>query len=193
MLFITTKESALDSQAQALIFSHLERAATALEVAHPDTAVESTGLARFAQSTQRQIQRDIQRISIVSTVSLGALCWLLFRSFQLVLLLFIPVTAGMVAAVASSLALWGNVHGITLAVGASLIGVAMDYVLHFYAHHRLCPAADGPAATMRRIAWALALRGHHDGCGVFGAGKPLLFQVCIRLPCFRPLVCSRHF
>jgi predicted exporter len=157
VLFITTKESALDAGAQTLVLSHLDDAATALRSREPKTAIESTGLARFALSTQRQIERDISRISIVSTVSLGALCWLLFRSFQLVLLLFVPVAAGMVAAVASSLLLWGNVHGITLAVGASLMGVAMDYVLHFYAHHRLCPDARGPAFTMRRIVWALAL------------------------------------
>jgi predicted exporter len=157
VLFITTNESALHSEAQTLVFAGLERAATELGKVHPGTKLESTGLARFAQSTQRQIQRDISRISTVSIISLGALCWLLFRSFQLVLLLFVPVAAGMITAVASSLLLWGNVHGITLAVGASLIGVAMDYVLHFYAHHRLCPDARGPAATMRRIAWALAL------------------------------------
>lgn len=157
VLFITTKESALDSQAQGLVFAHFESASQELLGKYPRAVVESTGLARFAQSTQRQIERDIQRISIVSVISLGALCWVLFRSFQLVILLFIPVAAGMVAAIASSLALWGNVHGITLAVGASLMGVAMDYVLHFYAHHRLCPDVQGPAATMRRIVWALAL------------------------------------
>lgn len=157
VLFLATKESALNSEAQALVLSRLDQAALELQGKHQRAVIESTGLARFAQSTQRQIERDISRISIVSTVSLGALCWVLFRSFQLVVLLFIPVAAGMIMAITSSLLLWGNVHGITLAVGASLIGVAMDYVLHFYAHQRLCPDPKGPAATMRRIVWALAL------------------------------------
>ncbi|MGH8355002.1 MAG: MMPL family transporter, partial [Pseudomonas sp.] len=64
----------------------------------------------------------------------GALTLLLlaFRRLR-VLLAFLPVLCGLLAGVTACVALFGQVHVITLVLGGSLIGVASDYPLHYLA------------------------------------------------------------
>lgn len=180
VVFLATHAPAMNSAVQSQVLAGLERAYTTLRSEYPEIRIESSGFARFADSTQRQIQGDISRIAVISIVSLTAFCWLLFRSLRLIVLLQVPIAFGMLAALAATLAVWGSVHGVTLAVGASLIGVAMDYVLHFYAHLRLCPDPDGPLATMRHITVALMLGALTTivGFAVLGASPfPALVQI----------------
>ena len=182
VLFLGTIASALDANAQREVMAALEQASSSLKEDYPAVRIESSGLGRFAISTQRQIQRDITRISVASVVGLSLLCWVLFRSFRLVYLLFLPIGMGMLFATAVSLFLFDTVHGITFAVGASLIGVCVDYVVHFYAHHLLQPAADGPRGTMRRIRWGLLLGASTTIVGfatLAGSSFPGLRQVAV--------------
>lgn len=180
VLFLATHAPAMDTDVQGQVLGALDRAFAVLRREFPDVKIETSGFARFALSTQRQIQADISRIALISVISLTAFCWLLFRSLRLILLLQVPIAFGMLTALAATLAMWGEVHGVTLAVGASLIGVAMDYVLHFYAHLRLCPAPGGPLATMRHITVALTLGALTTivGFAVLGASPfPALVQI----------------
>ncbi|MNJ25849.1 hypothetical protein D3C77_203070 [compost metagenome] len=48
-----------------------------------------------------------------------------------VLLAFVPVLVGMVFGAAACVALFGQMHVMTLVLGSSLIGVAVDYPLHY--------------------------------------------------------------
>lgn len=180
VVFLATHAPAMDTTVQADVLGALDQAFEALRREFPEVKIETSGFARFAQNTQQQIEGDISRIAVISIVSLTAFCWLLFRSLRLILLLQVPIALGMLTALAATLAIWGSVHGVTLAVGASLIGVAMDYVLHFYAHLRLCPAPGGPLATMRHIKVALALGALTTivGFAVLGASPfPALVQI----------------
>jgi predicted exporter len=83
------------------------------------------------------------------------LMFLMFRSPRLLLLAALPLGAGTLCGLAACLFAYGRVHGITLAFGASLLGVALDYVEHLYCHHAVAPHPDGPGATLRTIGPAL--------------------------------------
>src|SRR5260370_4058499 len=52
---------------------------------------------------------------------------------------------------AAGIALFGSLHGLTLAFGASLIGVGIDYAEHYFSHHTVSPHPDGPEASLLRI------------------------------------------
>ncbi len=180
VVFLATHAPALDAAVQKDVWSRLEQAFHVLRAEYPAVVIESSGFARFAQSTQRHMESDISRIAIISIVALTAFCWFLFRSLRLIVLLQVPIAFGMLTAMAATLMIWGSIHGLTLAVGASLIGVAMDYVLHFYAHLRLCPDPNGPLATMRHIRVALILGAVTTivGFAVLGASPfPALVQI----------------
>jgi predicted exporter len=180
VLFLATHAPAMHASVQEEIWQRLEGTFHALRRDYPDVGIETSGFARFAQSTQKHMEADISRIATISLVSLTVFCWLLFRSLRLMLLLQVPIAFGMLGALAGTLLIWESVHGVTLAVGASLIGVAMDYVLHFYAHLRLCPDPAGPLATMRHIRVALLLGALTTivGFAVLGASPfPALMQI----------------
>jgi predicted exporter len=55
---------------------------------------------------------------------------LAFRRWR-VLLAFVPVLVGMLFGAVACVALFGHMHVMTLVLGSSLIGVAVDYPLHY--------------------------------------------------------------
>ena len=157
VLFLTTGASAFDSGVQKPLLNGIQSAFARVQVAMPDAKVlEQSGINRFAVRAEESIRADVQRITIFSCLGLGLLLWILFRGFRLVGLASIAVGMGVLAGCALTLALFGRIHGVTLAFGASLIGVCVDYVIHFYCHQSVAPSSDGPYATLSRIWKAVA-------------------------------------
>ena len=60
----------------------------------------------------------------------------------------LPLVSGALAGLAAVSALFASVHGITLAFGFTLIGVAQDYPLHLFSH--LHPGIS-PLETARQV------------------------------------------
>lgn len=56
-------------------------------------------------------------------------CWF-FRSLR-ILLLFLPIAIGMVAAITATISCFGQIHILTLVIGTSLVGVLIDFPLHW--------------------------------------------------------------
>lgn len=157
VLFLTTDASAFDSRVQAPLLNAIESVFDDLQTSTPELiGLQQSGINRFAVRAEESIRADIQRITLFSCLGLGFLLWILFRGFRLVGLAAIAVGMGVLAGCAVVLAVFGQIHGVTLAFGASLIGVCVDYVIHFYCHQSVAPSPDGPYATLRKIWKALA-------------------------------------
>lgn len=157
ILLLGGKASAFDANEQEVVLAQVDQAFGQLKATIEDVKLESSGLARFSVHAKRSIQTDITRISVLSISCLIALCLLFFRSLRLVILSIVPVSFGMLAGIASLLLVYGEVHGLTLAFGASLIGVCVDYVIHLYVHHLDHPHPAGARALLQKLWPALAL------------------------------------
>ncbi len=123
----------------------------------PSVRVEQSSIHRIARWSEDTIRADVQRISIASTVGVLAILGVFARSLRLVALAFLPLAAGIAAGAAAATALFGTIHGLTLAFGATLIGVAIDYPSHLYAHLR---GGEGPvrrAAAVREVFTGIGL------------------------------------
>ncbi|MBK7948121.1 MAG: MMPL family transporter [Deltaproteobacteria bacterium] len=157
ILFLATRASALDARAQGPILAAIDDAHHAIEAGFPGgLRLDQSGVNRFATRAATTIEADVKRVSSISTILLCALLWILFRSLRLVALAAIPVASGVVAGAAVVLFFFGRLHGITLAFGAALIGVAIDYVVHLYCHHTIVSPGGDPRESLRAIAWPLA-------------------------------------
>lgn len=157
ILFLGTFASAMDARAQAPLLEGVDDAFAEVESRFDvPLHLDQSGLNRFATWAAQAIERDIKRVSIVSSVILCALLLLLFRSLRFVGLAAIPVGVGVLAGCAAVLAVFGRLHGITLAFGASLIGVSIDYVVHLYCHHSIVRPEGGARASLRAIMRPLA-------------------------------------
>jgi predicted exporter len=156
VMFVRTQARAFDSQAQAPLLAGISEAFARVNERHRgQLRMEQSGANRFAVRMEDAISQDLSRVSTLSIMGLGLLLFLLFRSGWLLLIATIPLGAGMLVGMAATLAVYGSVHGVTLAFGASLLGVALDYVEHLYCHHAVAPSDRGPAGTLRSIAPAL--------------------------------------
>lgn len=156
VLFMATKASAFDSKVQRPLLQGVQKAFGKVQAQMQGTlTLQQSGINRFAVRAEETIRSDIQRITWFSVIGLTALLWLLFRSVRLVFLAALPVLYGVLAGCAVTLCVVDRVHGITLAFGASLIGVCVDYVIHLYCHHAVTPHPDGPFRTLSTIWKAL--------------------------------------
>jgi predicted exporter len=79
---------------------------------------------------QQQASREITWVGGGATLGILLLLLLAFRRWR-VLLAFVPVLVGMLFGAVACVALFGHMHVMTLVLGSSLIGVAVDYPLHY--------------------------------------------------------------
>lgn len=88
----------------------------------------SSGLLYSAHG-QRQATSEISLMGGIASAGALLLMLLVFRRVR-VLLAFIPAAIGVFAGLTACVAVFGHIHVMTLVLGASLIGVAIDYPLH---------------------------------------------------------------
>lgn len=152
IVFLATRHSPFDSAHQAPLERALVEAWDGIAARHGGRPVlERSSIHRFALQSEQAIRADITRISIASTVAIVALFVVVYRSLRLMLLAFIPLLAGVIVATAVGLLAFGELHGLTLAFGASMIGVCIDYPVHYFTHHALEPDPSGPHGSLRRV------------------------------------------
>ncbi|MGH8349810.1 MAG: MMPL family transporter [Pseudomonas sp.] len=84
----------------------------------------------YAANGQQQASREMTWVGGGATVGILLLLLLAFRRWR-VLLAFVPVLVGMLFGAVACVASFGHMHVMTLVLGSSLIGVAVDYPLHY--------------------------------------------------------------
>jgi predicted exporter len=166
-VFVETRASPFDSEAQRAFRAGLD-AWIASQPANT-LRMQTAGTAQYAIASEAQIKGDVNRIGIISTVGILAIFLVLFGSLRLTLVGFVPMIFGSVVAVLGCQALFGEIHGITIAFGTSLLGVGLDYVEHYYAHFALSPTVPAET-TMRRVAPSLVLGALTTIIGFIGLG-----------------------
>ncbi|MNK83831.1 hypothetical protein D3C87_1036620 [compost metagenome] len=100
------------------------------EAARHDVQLLAASGLLYAASGQRQAAREMTWVGGGATVGILLLLLLAFRRWR-VLLAFVPVLVGMLFGAVACVALFGHMHVMTLVLGSSLIGVAVDYPLHY--------------------------------------------------------------
>jgi predicted exporter len=124
-----------DNAVQARAVAAYERANQAALAAEPGTEIQRTGTVFFAAAGRAASMADMDRIAIGSIVGISLLMFAAFRSLRPILLGLLSAGAGILAATLALLVVDGEIHLVTLAFGASLIGEAIDYAILFCAAH----------------------------------------------------------
>lgn len=103
-----------------------------LRSATPNLEILRLGAVFYAEAGARQAIDESSRIGTISLVGSVLLIVLVFRRAAPLLLSLLALGAGMVLAMSVSLLLFGQLHVASLMFGAALIGVAVDYSLHYF-------------------------------------------------------------
>lgn len=120
----------------------LQQALSTVTAAYPEVRLLRSGLVFHASAGARQAKYEMSTIGLGSLIGILLLLWAVFRTPRRLPLLLLPVATGVLFALPLTWWVFGSLHVLTLAFGASLIGISIDYVLHQECMRRLAPAGS---------------------------------------------------
>lgn len=141
-----------------------------------------SGPGEFSVLMESRTRGEAQTLGVVATVGMVLLLLVAYRRVSSVVVSSLPLaTAGIVGLLAVSV-LFDAVHGITLAFGFTLIGVAQDYPMHLLSHAQ---PGKSPVQSAREL-WPTLATGVASTCiayatflfsGVIGLAQLACFTV----------------
>ena len=126
----------------------LEQAVNGVKADYPDIRLLRSGLVFHASNGAQQAKQEMSTIGLGSLIGVLLLLWAVFRTPRRLPLLLVPVATGVLFALPLTWWAFGSLHVLTLAFGASLIGISIDYVLHLECMRRLATHGRGGLAAL---------------------------------------------
>lgn len=136
LLVASTRATGFDPDGQREALDALNEHFLAVRTS-PGQAIEISGPGAFSVLMKDRTQHEAQQIGTLATAGLTLLLLVAYRSVPMLFLAALPLLSAGVAALAAVSTVFGTVHGITLAFGFTLIGVAQDYPMHLFSHQQV--------------------------------------------------------
>jgi len=120
----------------------------AANVGQTNASLITVGPGVFAAQIRDAIKSDAIRVTSLAAIAIAGLLLFVMRSARALALILVPVASGALAGIAAVALAFGDVHGITVGFGATLIGESVDYAIYL-----LVGSVRGqrPEATLTRI------------------------------------------
>ena len=99
----------------------------------------SAGVPLFAEAAATQANKEVSTVGLGSLAAILVVMILAFRSLRPLILVTLSVLMGVAAGLSVCVLVFGKVHLMTLVFGASLVGVAEDYGIHYFASRQSRP------------------------------------------------------
>ncbi|NOX26970.1 MAG: MMPL family transporter [Gammaproteobacteria bacterium] len=93
-----------------------------------------SGVFFFTADAAKKSKREMSLIGASSLLGIFVLLIYVFRSLLVLMLPFLSIALGLGFALAATHSVFGAVHILTIVFGASLVGVVIDYSLHYFYH-----------------------------------------------------------
>lgn len=152
-----------------ILIKHVSDAASAIERTFPQVQVRITGAPVIAVQNAQQIKIDSLWAISVSGILILALIFYFLRSLRKILFITIAPAFGWLIALAGMSVLHQQVSIIVLGIASVIIGIAINYPLHFVSH---LSHQTSPRATLQDITKPLVI-GNITTVGAFCALIPL--------------------
>jgi predicted exporter len=133
LMLVMSAHEAFATDAQAALVTAMRQTFKALELADQLT-LELAGAPIIAIDSAASTREEATRLSIAGSVFLLLVLMWFWRSAALVISAAIPLTVGILSGLLVTMLSFGQVHGLTLAFGFTLLGLALDYPVHLFAH-----------------------------------------------------------
>ncbi|NIM27964.1 MAG: MMPL family transporter [Gammaproteobacteria bacterium] len=130
LLLAHTRVAGFDLNAQEQAQRAVREAAEAAGVAPLALGLSGPGV--YAVASRDLIRAETRRLGIAATLVVMLIVLVSYRSLRLLLVGAIPLVSAVVAGVLAVDLVFGAVHGIALAFGVTVIGVAIDYPIHLF-------------------------------------------------------------
>ncbi len=164
LLLVQTQAPGFDPDAQTIAIDGIRRAFDALP-GHQGAALTLSGPGYFSVVVNAQTRGQAEWIGRISTVGFVLLLLLAYRSVSSLLLSALPIASAALAGIAALVWLFPQVHGITLAFGFTLLGVAQEYPIRVLSHRR---AGEDAVQSVREL-WPLLMTAIASACIAYAA------------------------
>ncbi len=178
LLVAATRAPGLDTAAQSDAIAAVRTAFAAL----PDTVsakLEISGPGYIGAQVATSTRAEAERLSAIGTAGFLLLLLVAYRSAGILALVALPLASGALAGLAAIIMIFGGAHGITLAFGFTLLGVAQEYPVRVFSHRR---TGETAVATVR-VVWPLLRLAIVSACIAYLAflvsGVPGLQQLAV--------------
>lgn len=187
LLLVQTKAPGFDPAAQSIAINAIEAAFTTVKSSPTENADASladatlaiSGPGYFSVLVNESTRGESEWLGRLSTIGFIVLLLLAYRSVAVLGLAALPIASGALAGVASIAAMFGEMHGITLAFGFTLLGVAQEYPIRVLSHRRVGETA---LESVREL-WPLLLTAIASACiaylAFFASGVTGLMQLAV--------------
>ncbi len=173
LLMAHTSAAGSDTEAQSQAIHTMQQVFDQIPERNADTRLVMSGASVFSVSSRDTIMGEVGRLAIASLVLVIGLLLVVYRSVTLLALGLLPVVSGALVGVAAVSLGFGQVHGLTLAFGTTLIGAAVDYSIYFFIQR---PGATNPINFWRTI-WLGVLTSVAGFAALLFSGFPGLAQL----------------
>lgn len=132
LLLAFTRAAGSDTEAQSQAVESARSLFNALPGRTAGIHLVMSGTGVSSAASRKTIQAEVERLATASFVLVVCLLLAVYRSPTLLVLSLLPVLSGVAAGVAAVSLGFGQVHGLTLGFGTTLIGEAVDYSIYFF-------------------------------------------------------------
>jgi predicted exporter len=178
LLLAQTKAPGFDPAAQGEAINSLKRAFESLPGSH-GAHLTISGPGYFTVTVSARTRSEADLIGFASSVGFIILLLFAYRSVRVVGLVALPLLTGALTGITALTLGFGEAHGITLAFGFTLLGVAQEYPIRLLSHRR----AGETALTSVRGLWPLLMTAIVSACiaylAFFASGVGGLQQLAV--------------
>lgn len=132
LILAHTRAAGSDTEAQAQAIRTIQQAFKQLPKSYADIRLVMSGASVLSVSSRNTIQGEVSRLATASLILVICLLLAIYRSVTLLALGLLPVVSGALVGIAAVSMGFGQVHGLTLGFGTTLIGEAVDYSIYFF-------------------------------------------------------------
>jgi len=132
VLLAYTRAAGTDTDAQSRAINTVRQVFNGIPDRKAGTRIVMSGTSVFTVKSRNTIEGEVARLASASLLLVICLLLLVYRSTKLLALGLLPVLSGALVGITAVSLNFGQVHGLTLGFGTTLIGEAVDYSIYFY-------------------------------------------------------------
>jgi predicted exporter len=157
MIHAQLKGSSFDINKSHQIVTELEALAQQLQKNYPGTEILKRGVIFYSDNASIEAKKDISTISGLSIIGIIILIIAIFRSVTPILLSLLSILIGIICGLAAVLMIFGEIHVMTLVMSTSVIGITIDYSLHYLTERLLHGNHESSYDSLKKLISTLAI------------------------------------
>jgi len=134
LIFIQSKAAGVDINYSQILIKNIKSDFLKLHTSNHNVKLVMSGFGYYAVIIREKIREDIIKLSIAAGLFVCFLLLFIYRGFAPLFYGVLPLVSAMLAGIIVVMAVFGHIYGIAMAFGITLVGVTIDYPIHFFTH-----------------------------------------------------------